>query len=245
MDDIVYVYTDEIGVIYEIDFKLRGDLVQYNVSMIPLEKAQDIIDLYEKRQKNANIKKNKYLLISDADNFTIEKTIYIYYHFKDKNIRSLTPRIQQNLEEDESLRCGIAKVDYLIKEFIDGTKNMLNYKINDDGALLYIEEIKHEFIEYNFLENILLLEDYIVDSNNENYIIEILYDNKTLKIQTTNKEDTATYQLFFVSKTDKTNLYSSLLFDFTDSQTVEMPLSIPDDYIVISSFQKIMKFTEI
>jgi len=57
MDDIVYVYTDEIGVIYEIDFKLRGDLVQYDVTMIPLEKAQDIIDLYEKRQKKRQYKK--------------------------------------------------------------------------------------------------------------------------------------------------------------------------------------------
>lgn len=245
MDDIVYVYTDEIGVIYEIDFKLRGDLVQYDVSMIPRKKAQDIINLNEKRQQNANVKKNKYLLISDADNFTVEKLIYIYYHFKKKNIRSITPRIQQNLEEDESLRCGLTKVDSLIKEFIDGTKNMLNYKVNNDGALLYIEEIKHEFIEYNFLENIPLLEDYIVNNDNEDYIIEILYDNKTLKIQTTNKEDETTYQLFFVSKTDKTNLYASLSFNFIDDQTVEIPLSIPNDYIVISSFKKIMKFTEI
>jgi len=196
-------------------------------------------------KKNANIKKNKYLLISDADTFTVEKSIYIYYHFKNKNIRSITPRIQQNLEEDESLRRGLVKVDSLIKEFIDGTKNMLHYKINDDGALLYIEEIKTQFAEYNFLENIPLLEDYIIDSDNENYTIEILYDNKTLKIQTTNKEDEATYQLFFVSKTDKTNLYDSLSFDFTDVQTIEIPLSIPDDYIVISSFKKIMKFTEI
>ena len=245
MDDIVYVYTDEIGIIYEIDFKLRGDLVQYDVTMIPLEKAQDVIDLYKKRQKNANIRKNKYLLISDENNFTVEKSIYIYYHFKDKKIRSITPRIQQNLEEDESLRCGLVKVDSLIKEFIDGTKNMLHYKINDDGALVYIEEIKLHFAEYNFLENILLLEDYIIDSDNENYTIEILYDNKTLKIQTTNREDILTYQLFFVSKTDKTNLYSSFSFDFNCGLTIETPLSIPDDYIVISSFKKIMKFTEI
>ena len=115
------------------------------------------------------------MLISDANNFTVEKSIYIYYHFKNKNIRSITPRIQQNLEEDESLRCGIAKVDYLIKAFIDGTKNMLNYKVNDDGGLLYIEEIKLELAEYDFLENIPLLEDYIIDK----IICKCLWDSLT------------------------------------------------------------------
>lgn len=245
MDDLVYVYTDESNIIYDISFKPRGDLVQHKLSMIPRQKAQELISIYEKWQQNENYKKIKYILTNDIDGFGVAKTVYIYYHFKEKNICSITPRKQQSMEEEESLRSGLIIADSVIDEFIAGTKNMLNYKVNDSSALLTIEEIIQENIEIDFLNNILLLKDYTVDKNNEEYNIEITYDGELLKIETKNKNDAIKYQLFFISRTDKTKLYETISFDFVDNSTIEIPLNIPEDYIVISSFNKSMKFDRI
>lgn len=245
MDDLVYVYTDVNDVIYEIEFEPRGEFSQYKLFIITQKKAQNVINLRKQWKQTPDIKKIKYFLIDDVDTFVLEKAIYVYYNLETNAIHSISPSAQSHLDENEILDHGILRINSLIKEFISGTKNMINYDVSVNNSYVYIEEKKHD--TYNFFDNISLLDDYIyaTDENKTNYRMVISYDGAMLRIKYIHGDDTKkTYQLFFTNKTNKTILYDSVSFNFLNDSELEIPLELPKDYAMISSINNQIKFIE-
>jgi len=250
MSDLIYVYTDENRIIHEISMEPCDYLLQCELYMIVPSKAPEVIKLYNLWKRNANIKKNKFVLYDEDGIYNIKKTFYVYYHFKEKTISSIVPRKQQIQDDDDTLKCGLVIVDELITEFINGTKNMLNYKINDDNSLLVMELIQLYGDDVNFYMMIPLIGDYIVSEINNESIIDISYIGSSLTISTVVERDTnhhmfthgTEYQFFVVDSIDKSILYYSFTFNFTDNRTIYTELMLPHNSMIISTHNKIMKF---
>ena len=127
MNDIVYVYIDDDNVIKEIHTTPQGTLMQYTLIMINRVDAEDLLNLKTRWKNNENTRKSKFMLVDKGGQYIVAKTTYIYYHYKTLTIQSISPRQQPDLDDKEELRYGIIIVDGIVKEFIEGTKNMLNY----------------------------------------------------------------------------------------------------------------------
>ena len=243
MSDIVFVYIDKKKIIHEIEFEPSGEFLDYDLIMIPREKASEIINLYERWKQNSNVKKNVFVLVNTPFECSVKKTTYVYYHFKEKTIRAITPRKQENLDNDKTLLSGLIVVDGLITEFINGKTNMLNFTVDDSGDFLVLNEIERENVKFNVVDNNLLIEDFSIgEKTTDETAIEITYKNKKLLIKKLRKIENRIFTLFFINSHDKTNLIETISFSFGDDELIIISLDIKEDFFIISEYKKNMVF---
>jgi len=247
MIDYVHVYIDNEKVIQEIEFTNITTFNQYEHIIISSNEAEEVYNLYRKWEQYASIKNNKFMLLEIDGTYRVKKAVYIYYHFKDKSIYSITPRQQETLDDDGDLRSGLVAVDELLEECINGTKSMINCRANTEGDILVFEEIPVVKLEFDVASSITLIADYEIKEINDNAIIDIIYNGNELLINRINKGAiNKKYELFFLNRFDKTIFYDSVFFMFTeDQEELLMPLTLDDNYMVISLYRNIMTFTEV
>lgn len=247
MSNFVHVYIDDEQVIQEIELSDANTFDQYHHIAITNDESDEVLDLYQRREQHASIKLNKFKLVEIDGKYRVKKAVYIYYHFKDKSIRSITPRKQEVLDNDGDLRSGLVVVDELLEACINGTKSMINCRANTDGDMLVFEEIKVVKIKFNIANTITLIMDYEVKETNEEAVINIVYDENTLNIKRTDDGIIdKKIELFFMNRFDKTLFYGSVDFMFTkDQEEIEIPLTLDNNYMVISSDKMIMTFNEV
>lgn len=248
MTDFIHVYIDDKNVIREIELSNITTFDQYEHITIPNSDAKEIQELYQKWEQHPSIKNNKFMLLEIDGIRRVKKAVYIYYHFKDKSIRSITPRKQEALDDDGDLRCGLVPLNELLTECINGTKSMINCRVNTDDDVLVFEEIPVETFKFDVINSITLLEDYEVKDINDVATINITYDGNELIIKRTNECDISKkYELFFIDRFDKTLFYESVVIMFTEDQTeLCAPFTLGDvDYMVISPYKTTMTFIEV
>jgi hypothetical protein len=244
MNDIVYVYVDHRKVIHEIEMEPNGKFIDFDLILIPYELAEDIIALKEKWIRNANSKRDFVILKQTPSGFFTAKTIYIYYNIDDKSIKAIS-RKQESLDNDKTLLSGLIEVDDLVMEIVTGKKNTLNFVVNDNDGYIFLQEKEKEKSHYAILDGVLLIEDYKIDSFiTEDTSIEIRYNNEKIIVKKIKdiEETDIIYHLFFVNPYDKTLLYENISFSFKNEEELIIPLSINDEFFIMSQFKKYMAF---
>ena len=199
MNDVIYVYVDKRRIIREIEFEPHGEFLKHDLVMIPKDKAGPVLELRERWNQNKNTKNNLFVLDNNTFDCNIKKVSYIYYHFKDKTIKAITPRKQENLDKDETLLSGLIIVDDLVMDFINGKRNMLDFTINDEGYFLVLNEVEREQNSFNVLDNVLLIEDYkLPEELSDDTQIEIIHEKDLLIIKKLKEPEDKIYDLFLV-----------------------------------------------
>lgn len=246
MPDTMHVYIDDKNVIQEIELTNEKKFDQYEHIIIPGSVADEVYDLYLKREEHDTIRERKYVLLDIDGKYRIKNTMYVHYHVDDKSIRSIAPRIQEELTNDINLRYGLVMMNDILEECINGTKSMINYRVNVDSDILILEDKPVIVPEFNFFDSIELIIDYEVKKNNISAIIHMVYDGENIMISSTNDGVVdKKYELFFINKFDKTIFYDSISFEFTDEQKeITKSITLNDNYMVIAAHRNIMEFTE-
>lgn len=240
----VYIYSDKNKMIHEISLQPRGDLLEYTTTVIPFNDAAEFLKLYRKCQINGNITDPMHLLEEENGKYVLRKTVYIYYHHKDMVIKSITPRRQQNLDENMELKVGSVAIDELINDFIDGKKAPINYKINDEQKLLTIEKIIDRDHHKNFIDYINVLEDYKLNRIDE-YLLTIEHkENGMLNIiKHDDLLNSRNIELYFVGLYDKTEIFYKTSFMFLENENqIYLHFDIPHEFLIISPDYNIINY---
>lgn len=246
MSNLVHVYLDDEKAIKEIEFSDEKTYDQYEHIAVPWNMSQEIIDLQHQWGQNPRIKQIKFIMVELDGSYCAKKATYVYYHFKEKSIRSITPRRHEAMDADTELRCSLVIVGGFIEECINGTKSMINFRVNADEDIAVIEEIQTTTGKFDFFSSIVFIKDYEIKEECENTAIEIVYNGNNLIIKRNDDSVIDTkFELFFMNRFDKTLFYDSLSFMFLKEQAViNVPLILDDNYMVISLYRNIMTFVE-
>lgn len=243
MSDIVYVYVDDNKIIREIEFESNGDFVDYDLILIPKNQAQEVLTLKQKWIQNINSKQILSVLNKTPTGFTVLATTYIYYNDKDRSIKAFSPRRQPVFDNDETLHCGMAIVDDLVIGFRNGTKNSLNYKVNNVNYFLTLEEIERTVFTHNVLESIIVIDDYMLEETiTDDTKMIVRYDGETLTVKKIKEVDDATHTLFFIDRYNKFKLYDRISFNLSSRDMISFPLNIKEEFFIISQYKKNMIF---
>jgi len=240
MNNCIYIYTNNKSLVLEIsDFPLDNtdNLVVHEV---PMDLASEILRLKKKWDRNARAKLNK--VFYDRDKYSLKKGIYIYYHFKDGHIKSITPRLQETMELDEELKSGLFVIDDLIEDFVNGDKNMLNYKVIEKDNSLELKKIVVQ-TSNDYLTSIALIEDYAVGVIEDDSFITVSNTGGALSFRCTNEEYLGKIvKLFIVNKYDKTELFDTIELMFFSTREYIIPINTYIDYFIISPSNNIINY---
>ena len=142
------------------------------------------------------------------------------------------------------MRHGLVAVGERREECINGNKSMINCRANTEGDVLIFEEIPIIKIEYDVSKNVVLITDCEIEKTNKYAVINIVYDGNKLIIK--NIDDSVLdkeFELFFMNRFNSTIFYGSVFFMFTEVQEeINIPLTLEDNYMVISEYKNIMTF---
>lgn len=241
-DKLIYVYTDDFCVIKEIDTTPRGDLIDLNLHIVKYDNASELLSIKQNIDLNPNLKPI-YLLIDENDIISVAKGLIVYYDYKDFSIKSITPKILEEFENDSSLKYGIVKIDNFILDIIDGKVNLSYYKVQETKPFLTLSK-QSLFEEFWTLDDIKQIKDYNIRLSNAHDVINLLYNrsNQKLTISHDCVLNVNQIELYFTNKNDRTVLINSIKFNPVQNNVIIDDLYLPENVEIYCPLNNKLKF---
>ncbi len=229
MNEFVYVYVDEDGLIEEISLnEISSSLAYYK---LPKINSGELLSLKENRGRV-----EKYMLIENESAYFVEQVSLIYYN--DDQI-VISPRKEQEYEEDESLKSGYVKFDNLLLDFIEGTKDLHYHKVEETIPLLTIT--KRENTDY--LNDVETLNLYKVDEFLKQAEIELIYRRKKKSLKVKCFKSEGTVSIYFTIQHDSTIILESIDFKLDGKEHTFKDIQLPKKFDTYSPIARISTFS--
>jgi len=218
----LFIYVDENNLIKDILDKQENStltIIELDSKKLSKKEFSKFIDL-KKLWENEFLFKENYQLIYQNNNATLQKVIWLSYN-KNNEIIELSPKKNNN-----EYTWVLVPYNNDIKEFIDGTRSLLKYKIDSSTNPVTIIEKK----DNDELIKIELLKNYKIKfvENDEDLYLEYNRKLKLLKIDPI--KELMFNTIYITKKNDRTILYKTITINDRKNSFTIKNINLPKDF---------------